>query len=469
MSLNASVGDNLTIIKKIEQIFSRFIRVKHKVSPSSQLPPKSEYHSIFPEPIIGDAFCDEESLIMSETRNLIQNGIDYNVYMKCFVHELRTPVSTIILGLQVLSKKVKGGEDQQTIKDINKSAVFIENILTKFARVQDGKIELNVFKPFSLQKLITDVEILIMYNFKKSNVTLSYYIDPSVSLWNYGDAHNIKHIIINLLKNAIKYRCVEQENTITIHITKLPNTTRSEQHTVIISIKDQNNHLLPHIKEHLFTTFNSTSGSGLGLYICKNIVELHGGKIAHNFREPIGNEFVIELPFVICYDNALHINTPSSGPASYRKSIHLPSTTYNVLVVDDSILNCKMMYKILKSIPLFNYIYSTENGTAALEIICKDMSIIDIVLMDKNMPVMNGLVAAKAMRAVPYNKLIIGLTGEDSPEDIHCFIDSGADYVIVKPMDNKKLKLLSSFVAKYGTDSQSDKTIQLTNGELEWV
>ena len=455
----------------MEAILSRFIRVKHQVTPiSSPPPPKSEYHSIVPEQIIDDAFFDEASLIVSETRKPKQNGVDYNVYMKCFVHELRTPVSTITLGLQVLKDKVKDAEDHQTIQDINKSVVFIENILTKFATVQEENIELNAFEPFSLQKLIANVEILLLYNFKQSNVALTYYSDPSVALWNYGDAHNIKHVIINLLKNAIKYRRMEQENTITIHITNLPDNSPFDEQTVHISIKDQNNHLLPHIKEHLFETFNSTSGSGMGLYICKTIVELHGGKITHNFLEPIGNEFLIELTLKVCYDTTLHIRAPSSKVLSVKKtSFHLPKTTYNVLVVDDSALNRKMMYKLLKTIPLFGYIYSAEDGAGALEQIRRCTSSIGLVLMDKNMPVTDGWVAAKAMRAIPYNSLIFGLTGEDSPEDIRGFIASGADYVFIKPMDSKKMALISGFIAKCGTDCQPNKTIRLTNEELEWV
>jgi len=433
-------------------------------------PPKNEYHSIVPEQIFDDAICDEASLIAIGTSKPKQNSIDYNVYMKCFVHELRTPVSTITIGLQVLKDKVKDAEDRQTIQDINKSVVFIEKILTKFATVQEENIELNAFEPFSLQKLIENVEILLLYNFKQSNVSLAYYIGPSIALWNYGDVHNIKHVIINLLKNAIKYRRVEQENTITIHITNLPNDPLYEEQTVLISIKDQNDHLLPHIKEHLFETFNSTSGSGMGLYICKTIVELHGGKITHNFLEPMGNEFVVELTLRICYDTTLHIHTPSSKVPSAKKPLnHLPKTTYNILVVDDSVLNRKMMYKLLKTIPLYGYIYSAEDGAGALEHIRRCTSSIGLVLMDKNMPVIDGWAAAKAMRSIPYNNLIFGLTGEDSPEDVRCFIASGADYVFIKPMDSKKMALISGFIAKYGKDCQPNKTIRLTNDELEWV
>jgi two-component system CheB/CheR fusion protein len=403
-----------------------------------------------------------------------QHSFDYNVYMKCFIHELRTPITTISLGLHILKRNITDAENQQTIADVNKSVVFIENILTKFASVQDGNIVLNVFKPFSLSKLILNVEILILYNFKDSGVSFAYNLDPDVKIWNYGDVHNIKHVIINLLKNAIKYRDNARENTINIHITasqlvRQDTENETKTQTVYISVCDVNNHLLPHIKEHLFESFNSTSGSGMGLYICKNIVELHGGTISHNFIEPVGNEFVFSLPLTVCHDSSLHLHTPVSNMVS-RKSIKNNAQKYKVLLVDDSMLNLKMMHKILKTVPIFTHIYTAEDGADALNKIKNHLDEIGVVLLDKNMPVMDGWESVKHMRTtLSYNKLVIGLTGEDSPEEIEGFTHSGADYVIVKPLDHEKIQRIHLFLIKYGTDRPPDKTIQMVNGQLEWM
>jgi len=409
-----------------------------------------------------------DSFTIRDLQKPKQNTLDHNVYMKCFVHELRTPISTITMGLQLLKQCNHGPDEKQIIKDIQQSVIFIENILTKFATVQDDNIELNTFEPFSLLKLITTVEILILYNFKESSVTFKYEIDPEVVLWNYGDVHNIKHVLINLLKNAIKYRVGTRQNTISMDIALLSKT--EDRQMVHISVQDTNDPLLPHIKEHLFETFNSTSGSGMGLYICKTIVELHGGTIAHEFREPQGNNFIIVLPLTMCLDVSLQIHTPSSKQTSIKVPLaDVPVTTYSVLLVDDSILNRKMMYKLLNSVPLFGYIYSAEDGAGAMAKINKYQDKIDLVLLDKNMPVMNGWETVAALRKHPYNKLVVGLTGEDSPEEIQGFVDRGADYVIVKPLDKDKLNLLCQFLVKYGTDRSPNQTIQRVNDHLEWV
>ena len=467
-------------MRKMENLVSKFIRPSHQVRPTlSKMKierEKVDYVSVSPEKNILEMMDDELSL---HTRNTVltqpkRNSFDYNVYLKCFIHELRTPISTISMGLHILKLNITDAENLHTINDLNESVIFIENILTRFATVQDGNIKLNVFEPFSLSKLITNVEILILYNFTDSGVSFSYQIDPNVKIWNYGDVHNIKHVVINLLKNAIKYRCNERENTISIHITASPivqqdTENETQMQTVYISVRDVNNHLLPHIKEHLFESFNSTSGSGMGLYICKKIVELHGGMISHNFIEPLGNEFVFSLPLTICHDSSLQLHTPESIMGS-RKHIKKNAETYNILLVDDSMLNRKMMYKILKTVPIFSQIYTAEDGADALNKIKNHLDKISLVLLDKNMPVMDGWESAKHMRTtLSYNNLVFGLTDEDSPEEIKEFVHRGADYVIVKPLDNEKIQRIHLFLIKYGTDRPPDKTIQLVNGQMEWV
>lgn len=385
--------------------------------------------------------------------------MDFSVYMKCFIHELRTPISTISLGLNVLKDGETNKEKLQTIRDISKSIVFIEQIFTKFAIIQDGNIVLNSYEPFSINKLIASVEVLILYNFKESNVKFEYMIEPNVADWNYGDSHNIKHVIINLLKNAIKYREISRENTINIYIKQIQN--HLNQQLISIHICDTNNHLLPHIKEHLFESFNSTSGSGMGLFICKKIIELHGGTIHHEFIEPIGNEFIVEIPLSVCRDTSLYINTPVSNQniaGTFQRTLSISNKKYNLLIADDSTLNVKMMYKLIEKYEIFHHIYTAEDG---LEVIKKmEDSNIDVIFIDKHMPNMNGIETVKLLRKNNFNKLIFGVTGEFST-NYEDFIESGADYIIQKPFTKAKMNLIISFIQKNGTIRQKDKKIML--------
>jgi signal transduction histidine kinase/FixJ family two-component response regulator len=492
--------------------------------------------------------------------------ININLYLKMFIHELRTPLSTINMGLDILKNNIDNEENKNIITDLKQSVDFMENIFSKFAVIQDGNIELNNFEPFSIVKLLKSTKKLLHYNIDDNKVDFTYNIESAVYDWNYGDKHNIKHCIINLLKNSIKYKNKTRKSVVTINVTRLENfnfdlhnsirsnnsqeksikrhravksmnnfkssiepkppleimpsrkslSTKSNESVnkqyISISICDNNDNILPHIKEHLFESFNSTSGSGLGLYICKNIIELHKGNIDHSFISPNGNKFTIILPLEMCQNKFLQIsdskikekdnsndstqskdskqekdnskdnnkdnskdtskdNSKDNSKNNSKDNSNINSKKekdkYNILLVDDSLLNRKMAHKLITSVKYYNKVSELEDSTIVLNKI-NDLSS-NIIFLDKNMPNKNGDRVAKELRENNYDQLIIGLTGEYDKNEIENFLECGANYVIIKPFDLDKLKLITDFVKKYGTKQQIDKQIKLNNNCLEWI
>jgi len=257
--------------------------------------------------------------------------LENNVYFKCFVHELRDPLSSILLGTQLLEEEyndvllVEGNETTSELyKDIFNCLEFIQNILTKFSFIQDFNVKLNKFELFSFKDTFKKIKSYLPKTLNYHNVEFELIYDDQLCNMYIGDQFNLTHVIVNLLKNAIKYQNPDFKNKIIIRVSKNTSpdfiTQMSVDQTaplvvglqaslvsdlvvekkirideIIITVEDNNCHILPHIKDNLFTTFNSTSGSGLGLYICKTIIELHGGSINHEFIEPNGNKFIIYL------------------------------------------------------------------------------------------------------------------------------------------------------------------------------
>ena len=219
------------------------------------------------------------------------------MYIKCLIHELRTPISNVTLGLNSMEIKIKKEQEEitdidcncieflSTISDLYKSLNYIDNTLTKFCVIQDGVMILNNFKPFSIRILLQNVQKILWYNIKEKNIQFEYNIDNDIHDLVYGDKINIKHCIINLIKNAIKYNNNQNNSKIIINISYYNNISiaESQNKNIIISIIDNNNYIPKNIKDKLFQPFNSTSGSGLGLYICKKILDLHNGSIEHEY------------------------------------------------------------------------------------------------------------------------------------------------------------------------------------------
>lgn len=429
-----------SILQNIEKLLANMIRSPHKVKPLSDIVENDDDKYISHHP--GDNSGSSKKRSYS---------LDNTLYIKCLLHELRTPITNISIGLHLIKEQIENKDTQTIVIDTIDGLEFLKNVITKFAMVQNGNLVLNPFEPFSFQTMMDEINTLLTYKLAEYNVACRYHIDPNVSVWLFGDAHNIQHVIINLLKNAIKYRDINRINTVVVNITAEP--LISGEQIVRISIKDGNDHLLPHIKEKLFQAFNTTTGSGLGLYICKTITELHDGEISHHFIDQVGNEFIVLLPLKI-------VDIPNN---------HSKNRLYNVLHVDDSALTRKLMCKFLLTVPLFEVIYSAENGTEAMKQMEKNANNIHVVLVDKNMPVMNGYNTVKAMRNACYTGLIFGLTGDNSQDDIDGFIMCGADYVFVKPFDGIQLILMRKFIEKYGPERPTDKKIKKINNVLEWV
>jgi len=335
---------------KLEHVITKIVRMTSGKSSHKKEGPIIELDSE------GDNIC----MMMGHPSH---STLNFNLYMKMFIHELRTPISTISMGLELLGTGTKKrADEQEIIRDLKESIVFIENIFSKFAVIHEDSIVLNVFSAFSLENMTSQVVRLLEYHLNEPCITFQCVIDPDVHPWNDGDEHNLIHCLLNLLKNAIKYRSLSGTTYISLHIRRLaaaaaadtaelrqqqphppplekkPSRSRlinntnmywrtsrqsdmdstdtpSPNQTVSITVNDNNPPILPHIKKRLFESFNSTSGSGMGLYICKNIVTLHGGTISHDFTSE-GNQFTIVLPLTMCPDPGPSGNIPNKDIGS---------------------------------------------------------------------------------------------------------------------------------------------------------
>jgi CheY-like chemotaxis protein len=142
---------------------------------------------------------------------------------------------------------------------------------------------------------------------------------------------------------------------------------------------------------------------------------------------------------------------------------------YRILVVDDSLINRKMIVALLNKNNNF-IIDIAIDGLECINKVCNNINLFDLILMDNNMPNISGSLSTKLLRGINYNKLIIGITGNNGEEDVNNFIKDGVDYIFIKPFNLEKLNLLLAFLDTYGYERISNKKILRTvNNKLEWI
>ncbi len=266
-------------------------------------------------------------------------------------------------------------------------------------------------------------------------------------------------------------------------------------------------------------------GSGLGLALCKQIVELHGGSIEVQSDEGHGSTFVFQVPFAVSADEAvaaemsqalaahaasttsiavkdeesavfmtraqeqrtpllaaIHIAALSTSingdsgaefenvhPLAAASSGGLPLASLEVLVVDDAASNRTIMSALLKRKGV--RAVSVENGLQACDLIAADMDRFRLVLMDNLMPVMDGVEATRRLRAAGYRHLIAGVTGNVLDDDVREFLAAGADLVLAKPVKVVTLSALLEHVCRQGSLSRAEEGLMLArSGDTKrWI
>jgi CheY-like chemotaxis protein/anti-sigma regulatory factor (Ser/Thr protein kinase) len=332
--------------------------------------------------------------------------------------------------------------------------------LTKFCVMENGTLKLNTFETFNLFEFIQSIESICRYNPKTKKIVFLY---DKFHECVYGDKHNLKHVVLNLITNAINYST--DDTPIVIHIRA---TEESFTHqNVHISVIDKNMKMEEHIKESLFEPYNSSSKSGLGLYICKHIIDLHNGTLVHTYNHnDKENIFDINIMFEKCIEEkkaALALIPLSVQPEQNSNSNSNSKHKYNIIIIDDSVVNLKLMTSLFKVCPDINTILTATTGLDGLMKIYNAKDTIDLVFIDNQLPDLNGLEVVKLLRGVHFNKLIFCVTGGTLGDT------SGIDYVITKPLDKNLTSTLFRFLHKRDLSRYPGKTLQLIGTELTWV
>ncbi len=377
----------------------------------------------------------EQALI--EARELAEKANQAkNEFLATISHELRTPMNGII-GMTYLAQHAGPNEKQRNyLNNIDVASHILLNLLNDildFSKIEAGKLELER-QQFCLAEIVENLSYMFDYRAKEKNIELEFSIAPEVPHQLLGDSRRLGQILLNLLGNAIKFS-EHGEVMVTVTIEERDCDSATLQFSVQddgIGIKaEQIQQLFKPFSQADSTTTRKYGGTGLGLAISKKLVELMGGKIWVESEFGKGSRFF----FTACFGIG---KQDDSAPMISETITTLPCLTgRRVLLAEDDAINREVLSELLTSWGIKLEI-ARDGKQAVLQATTADF---DLLLMDIQMPEMDGLTATRLIRAEKglQDLPIIAMTAQALSSDREKAQAAGMNDYLTKPVNPEKL------------------------------
>ena len=370
-------------------------------------------------------------------------------------HEIRTPMNGILGMTELALKTSLDAKQRNYIEKAHYSAdnlLGILNDILDFSKIEAGKMSLEE-QTFEPAGVIADVKALIMPKADEKQISLTTAFDPNIPRMLRGDALRLRQVLTNLGSNAVKF--TGQGGTMAI-TTKLK--SKNEAYVILLfSVTDNGIGISTEQQQRIFQAFSQGDGSttrkyggtGLGLAISQKIVKLLQGEIWVDSSPGVGSTFYFTARFAVHVDNLS--NEECTPPAIPQAEVSSLFHGLRVLLVEDNEINQELVTDLLQSSGI--EVIIANNGVEALSQL--DKYRVDMVLMDCQMPIMDGYKATEEIRKRPelYHLPVLALTANTMRGDREKVLEAGMDDYIAKPVDPDQM---FDILAKWIKPTESD-------------
>ncbi len=382
-----------------------------------------------------------------------------SAFLATISHEVRTPLNGI-LGIINLVKYTKLTQEQdeyiETIRYSGETLLTMLNDILDFSKMEAGKVDIENVS-FDTFRLVHSVTNLMWSRAAEKNITIKYELDDDVPAYVTSDPTRLRQILLNLSSNAIKFT---EKGGVKIRVSLIEKERDSvaveDKVTLRFAVSDSGIGIPEEAKEKMFGNFSQVDssisrrfgGTGLGLSICKGLTELLGGKINFSSEFGKGSTFWIDIPVVVASSDATITGADQSQVIPVLQPIR-------ILVAEDNRVNQKVIRGILEH--QGHFVQIVENGQEAFDVATTKS--FDLILMDMQMPVVDGLEGTKRIIEAGVETPIIALTANEMDDDIRRCRDAGMIDHIGKPI--RPFALFSTLATYFPVVEPKEKVVAL--------